>query len=113
MRSEAKRLGGFVASPPVLRERVLAPYSFRRTVILAATDMEEIGLFGARALLASKLTQERRVLAAINYETMAYTSTQPNSQSLSPGLGLLYPGQIKRARDRQLRGDFTCVIYNG
>jgi hypothetical protein len=30
-----------------------------------------------------------------------------------PWYGRLYPGQIQRVRDRQWRGDFTAVLYNG
>lgn len=92
--------------------RVLAPYHFRHTVILAATDMEELDLFGAKALVP-ELLQERRILGAINYETMAYTSPEPNTQFVPPGLGTLYRQQVQRIHDREARGDFTTVIYNG
>lgn len=91
--------------------RVLAPYRFSRTIILAATDMEEIGFFGARSLVAD-LKAERHVLAAINLETIAYTDSTPHSQWLPAQMELLYPQQIKQIRDRQLRADFTAVIYN-
>ncbi|HEX6289524.1 MAG TPA: M28 family peptidase [Herpetosiphonaceae bacterium] len=91
--------------------RVLAPCRFEHSVILAATDMEEIGFFGARALV-SELRHERRVLAAINFETMAYTASAPNTQRLPSGIGLLYPRQAAWISARQMRGDFTAVIYN-
>jgi hypothetical protein len=91
--------------------RVLAPHRFQHTIILAATDMEEIGFFGGQALVA-ELVRERRVLGAINFETMAYTSSVPHTQYLPPHIGLLYPRQVKQIRDRQWRGDFTAVIYN-
>lgn len=91
--------------------RVLAPCRFTRTIVLAATDMEEIGFFGARALVAD-LLRERRVLAAINFETMAYTDSTPHSQRLPAQLDLLYPRQVRQLHDRQMRADFTAVIYN-
>lgn len=91
--------------------RVLAPYHFRRTIVLAATDMEEIGFFGARALVAD-LLRERRVLAAINFETIAYTDSTPQSQHLPAQMELLYRQQVRQIRDRQSRADFTAVIYN-
>lgn len=91
--------------------RVLARYRFRRTIILAATDMEEIGFFGARALVADLLC-ERRVLAAINFETIAYTDSTPHSQRLPAQMELLYPQQVRQIRARQSRADFSAVIYN-
>lgn len=92
--------------------RVLAPYRFRHSIILAATDMEELDLFGAKALLP-ELQQERNILGAINFETMAYTSSEPDTQLLPPGLGLIYRQQVRRILDRHSRGDFTTIIYNG
>jgi hypothetical protein len=91
---------------------VLASYRFRRTILLAATDMEELNLFGARAL-AQQLAQERPLVGVINYETMGYTANEPGSQSLPPGIDLLFPGQFQRMRANEFRGDFTTVIYNG
>jgi hypothetical protein len=92
--------------------RVLAPCRFRHSVILAATDMEEIGSFGGYALVA-ELHAERDVLGLINFETMAYTASEPETQALPPGMGPLFPGQAGRLRARQNRGDFTAVIYDG
>lgn len=92
--------------------RVLADGRFRRTVILAATDMEELGFFGARALV-EELSGERPVRTAINYETMAYTSSEPGTQLVPLGLGMLYRDQVRRISRRQKRGDFTAVIYDG
>jgi hypothetical protein len=92
--------------------RILAPYRFRRTIILAATDMEEIDLFGAKAL-AGELRKERSVCGVINYETMGYTASEPGTQFLPPGIELLFPEQVQRMRQREFRGDFTAVIYNG
>lgn len=102
------------ASVAVLLElgRVLASSRFRRTVVLAATDMEEIGFFGSRALVHS-LSQERQVMGAVNYETMAYTNPQPGSQSLPPGIELIYSDQVRRIRQNQFKGNFTALIYNG
>ena len=92
--------------------RVLAPYRFRRSILLAAFDMEEIGLLGAKALLPS-LRREYRIVGAVIFETMAYTARTPHSQSVPPGLDVLYRGQMARLTRRELAGDFTAIIYNG
>ncbi len=92
--------------------RLLAPYRFHRTVVLAATDMEEIGFFGARAL-GVRLWRERSLHGLIDLEAVAYTTTAPGSQIVPPGLDLLYPAQYRRVQARQRRGDFTALIYNG
>jgi Zn-dependent M28 family amino/carboxypeptidase len=92
--------------------RVLTDWKFRYSIILAATDMEELWYIGARQLVKALLASYRTI-GAINFETMGYTSGEPGTQSVPPGLDLLYGGQIKRLRQRQFRGDFTCIIYNG
>jgi Zn-dependent M28 family amino/carboxypeptidase len=91
--------------------RALAPWKFRYSVILATTDMEELWFIGARALVKT-LLESYEVIAAINFETMGFTATEPGTQSVPPGLGLLYGKQIKRIRKNGFRGDFTCIIYN-
>jgi hypothetical protein len=90
--------------------RVLAPYRFRDTIILAAFDMEEIGFFGSKTLV-KELAQERRIRHAIVYETMAYTDPAPGSQAMIKGLGLFYPQQVGRIKRRGSAGDWTLVIY--
>lgn len=90
--------------------RILAPHTFRDTIILAAFDMEEIGFFGSKALV-KELVQERTIKSAIIYETMAYTDSAQNSQSVPKVLGTFYPKQIARIRDREFAGDWTLVVY--
>lgn len=90
--------------------RVLAPYRFEKTVVLAAIDMEEIGFFGSQQLVR-ELSQERKIECAIIYETMAYTASTPGSQQIPPRVGWLYPGQMRRIRTRNFVGDWTLVLY--
>jgi Zn-dependent M28 family amino/carboxypeptidase len=92
--------------------RVLAPYRFRRSVVLAALDMEEIGLIGARALLP-QLHREQTIKGAVVFESIAYTSKLSGSQSVPPGMAVLYRGQMARLQGRGVAGDFTATIYNG
>lgn len=92
--------------------RVLASHRFRRTIVLAAVDMEELGFFGAKALVA-ELKRVHRILGCINFETMAYMDSTPRSQMLPKGMGMLYPSQVWRIARRQWVGDFTVIIYNG
>lgn len=90
--------------------RVLAPYSFRDTIMLAAFDMEEIGRFGSTALV-KQLSEERTIKAAIVYETMSYIDHTPNTQLVPKGLRLFYPQQAKRISERKFAGDWNLVIY--
>jgi hypothetical protein len=90
--------------------RLLGPVSFHRTVVLAAVDHEELGFLGAYRLVG-RLAAERPVVGAYVFEMLAYSSTEPGSQQLPPGIGLLYPGQVKRIRANADRADFTAVLY--
>lgn len=83
---------------------------FERSIVLAAVDMEELGLFGSRALVR-ELLAERRVAGAIVFETMSYSSSEPGSQALAPGIGALYRGQVRRVRANGSIGDWTNVMY--
>ena len=91
--------------------RLLGPLDLRFSVLLAATDFEEPGLFGARALVP-ELLAERPLLGAINLETLAYTDPRPGAQSLPAGLGALYPVQVARVREHGFAADFTALIHD-
>ena len=92
--------------------RLLAPLKLHRTVVLAVTDFEEVGLFGARALV-SALRRERPLVAAINLETIGYVDSRPGSQRLPGGIGAVYPQQLDALRRRGFRGDFMALIHDG
>jgi Zn-dependent M28 family amino/carboxypeptidase len=92
--------------------RALAPYRFRRSLVLAVLDMEEMGFLGAEALVP-ELLRLYHIEGAIIFETMAYTARAPGTQTVPPGIRWLYPGQVGRIRRRHFTGDFTAVLYNG
>lgn len=91
--------------------RALSALPLPATVVLAATDLEEPGFFGASALVGL-LASRGRPRLAINFESMAYTCVQPDTQRVPAGLAILYPTQVARMRYRGLRADFTVLIYN-
>jgi Zn-dependent M28 family amino/carboxypeptidase len=90
--------------------RLLAPVPLRRSVVLAAVGHEELGFLGSRQLV-QELSADRRVLGAVVYEMLAYTSGEPGSQQLPPRIGAVYRGQAGRVARNGARGDFTTVIY--
>ncbi len=91
--------------------RTLEPYNFKHTILLACCDMEELGFIGANQLV-KQLANEYKLRGAIVFETMAYTSKNPNSQSIPPRFELIYPDQTKRLKKRAFTGDNAIVIYH-
>lgn len=102
------------AAVAVLMElaRILAGDRFAVRVVLAVVDMEEIGMFGSRALV-DQLRPLGPIRGAITMDTIAYVDRRPGSQLLPPGIGLLYPGLVRSLRRRGMRGDWTGVIHRG
>jgi Zn-dependent M28 family amino/carboxypeptidase len=90
--------------------RLLAPLRLRRSVVLAAVDHEELGLWGARRLVR-ELSAERHVVGALVFEMLAYTDSTPGSQHLPKGIGVVYRDQVRKLRARDFRADFTALIY--
>ena len=88
----------------------LGPRRFRRTVILAAPDFEEIGLIGARSLVRW-LTRSYRVRGAVVYDPIGYMNSAPGSQQVPGGIDLLYPGQVARLAARGNAGDTVVSLY--
>ncbi len=91
--------------------RLLGEEAPRRSIVLAVTDMEEIGMFGSRALVP-ELRRRFTIVTGLNLETIGYLSHEPHSQLVPKGFGLLYPDQVARVDSRDYRGDFLAVLYN-
>lgn len=92
--------------------RLLAGRTPRDSLILAATDLEEPGFFGADEL-AVQLTSRYRLRLVVNLECVAYTDPEPGSQRLPKGLALAFPRQVRRINRRGRRADFMVLLHNG
>lgn len=90
--------------------RLLAGKRFRRTVVLAAPDFEEIGLIGSRELVPW-LRARYDVRAAIVFDPIGYFDPGPDVQRVPPGVDRLYPGQSRRLAARRNAGDSVVAIY--
>ena len=84
--------------------------SFRRTVILAAPDFEEIGLVGSRYLVRW-LRGHYRVRAAVVFDPIGFMDPRPDRQAVPAGIDRLYPGQTARLDARDRAGDTVVAIY--
>ena len=91
--------------------RLLAPITFERSIILAAVDLEETGDFAGSEALIDALRAERQIAGAIVFECIGFTDAHAGSQRIPPGLGLLYPAQLRRAEALRMAGTWTLVIY--
>jgi hypothetical protein len=83
---------------------------FRRTVILAAPDFEEIGLLGSRPLVRW-LRSAYDVRAAVVFDPVGFMDPRPGTQAVPAGIDRLYPGQVQRIDERERRGDTVVSIY--
>ncbi|NEA32496.1 M28 family peptidase [Streptomyces sp. SID13031] len=92
--------------------RLLAHVPLRKTVILAAFDLEEIGVLGSPQLLPW-LTTHYQVDSAVILESIGFVDDRPSTQSIPSGFGLLFPRQTLRIRLRRRRADWTAAIYRG
>jgi hypothetical protein len=88
----------------------LAGRRFRRTVVLAAPDFEEIGLIGSRPLVRW-LRSEFDVRAAVVFDPIGFMDARPATQRVPAAVERLYPGQARRLHERDDRGDTVVGIY--
>ena len=92
--------------------RLLAALPDPPAVTLLLTDLEELGLIGAR-VAARELGGARRISGVISLEAVGYFAAQPDSQRLPAGFGLLFPAATAAVRATQYRGDFAAVVHRG
>ena len=90
--------------------RLLRFSRFRRTVILAAVDHEEIGMIGSGALVPW-LESKYNVVGAVVLETVAYTDNKPRTLKLESKPGRLYHDQFVRMAKAEWSARFTLTLY--
>lgn len=83
---------------------------FRRTVVLAAPDFEEIGLIGSRPLVRW-LRATYDVRGALVFDPIGFMDPRPGTQAVPAGIDRLYPDQVRRLDERGRRGDRIVNIY--
>jgi hypothetical protein len=88
----------------------LAGARFRRTVVLATPDFEEIGLLGSRPLVRW-LRRAFDVRAAIVFDPIGFMDARPNTSPVPPVIARLYPDQAARVGQRGYRADTVVTIY--
>lgn len=91
--------------------RLLAPWQFRRTVLLATVDLEETGRFTGTEALIALAARRTPIAGAIVLESVGFVDPRPGSQRIPPGLGLLYRQQLRAARSNGLAGTWTLLIH--
>lgn len=89
--------------------RLLAQFRFRRSVVLAAVDLEETGRFEGSEALISRLAD--RLVGAVVFESLAFVDRRAGTQRIPPGLGVLYPAQLDRVRANSFAATWTLLVY--
>jgi acetylornithine deacetylase/succinyl-diaminopimelate desuccinylase-like protein len=79
-------------------------------VTLAVFDMEELGLIGAR-VAARELCRRGPVAGMICLESVGYFATEPQTQRMPTGAGLVFGAAARAIREGGSRGDFTVVAH--
>ena len=90
--------------------RVLATGSYRRTLVVACWDQEELGLIGSRAYAARADEDGENILVHFVYEMIGYYSDVPDSQTIPSGLDMLFPAETAALEANENRGDFLAAI---
>ncbi len=90
--------------------RVLAAASYRRTLVVACWDLEELGLKGSRAHTARLKEGSQEVVVSFVYEMIGYRSMEPGSQEIPPGLDLLFPEEAALLAANDYKGNSLVVV---
>lgn len=90
--------------------RVLAQGRWRRTLVVACWDEEELGLVGSSAYAARARASSENVTAAFVFEMIGYRDGDAGTQTLPAGLELVFPTQVAAIHQNQDRADFVALI---
>lgn len=93
--------------------RVLAPYSFKKSVRFIGFDLEEAGLAGSLRYVQQGILPGETIEGVLNFEMIGYYSEVPNSQEFPPGFGLIFPVAYGQVQADQNRGNFITNVADG
>lgn len=89
--------------------RVMSTVSTRRTIMIALWDEEEIGLLGAEAFVAELPTTNENIYLLLNWDSIGFASSEPNSQTIPDGFDLIFPGEVAQVENNEYRADFIVA----
>lgn len=90
--------------------RVLATAAYRHPLGFAGFDLEETGLMGSKAFIASM--KGRRIQGAINFDMISFCGRDENSQVFPKELKGFFPVAYKQVSGNSFRGDFILNAMN-
>lgn len=70
--------------------RVLSQFNFKKNIKFIGFDLEEAGLVGSEAFVASGIEEYESIEAVLNYEMIGYYDPAPNTQSIPFGFDILF-----------------------
>ncbi len=90
--------------------RILSKYQFKKTIQVAAFDMEEDGLLGSRAFAKSLTNNE--IAGVFNFEMIGFYSEMKNAQTLPAGFNQLFPQAYNAVKQDTFKGNFITNVGN-
>jgi Zn-dependent M28 family amino/carboxypeptidase len=90
--------------------RVLAQRDYPRTLVVAFWDQEESGHIGSNAYVERAILEGEQILIYYNLEMIGYATSEPQTQELPAGFGLLFPEAESAVQSRDGRGDFIALV---
>jgi hypothetical protein len=92
--------------------RVLAQYTFKRSIRYIGFCFEELGLIGAQHYVQNSIPAWEQIDGVLNMEMIGYYSDEPGSQSIPAGFNVLFPDATAAIQANGNRGDFITVVGN-
>ena len=89
--------------------RVMSTVDTRRTVVIALWDEEEIGLLGAEAYVAALEANPQDIHLLLNWDSIGFMSSAPNSQEIPNGFELVFPNEVAEVEANEFRADFILA----
>ena len=90
--------------------RLLAPYTFKKSIRFIEFDLEEIGLVGSTYYADESVADPRLIKGMFNLESIGYFTNQPNTQTVPPGFNQLYPEVYAALVADRFRGNYITNI---
>jgi hypothetical protein len=90
--------------------RVLSQARFDRSLVIACWDEAERGQLGSMAFAKRAKARDVEVVVAMNYESVGFVSTEPDSQRVPDDFEKIFPNQALALLDDDHRGNFLMIV---
>lgn len=96
----------------LISSKILSQFNFEKSINFITFDKEESGLKGSIHYVNNSIPPNQQIEAVLNMEMIGFYNDAPNSQTIPPGFGQLFPQAVDSINTYNNKGIWLFAVAN-